>query len=360
MTVLTVNHVTKFFLPPGDGRGQSVRAVDDVSFKLNEGEVLAIIGPSGCGKSTLLRMIAGLMPFDQGEVLYDGVPIQEVPLQERGIGMVFQEGALIPHWEARKSVGFFLSLRKREHEVPERIQRIAKITGIGLDKLLDRHPRQLSGGEKQRVSVARALTRDMRLLLFDEPFANIDAKLRAESRTELKRLMQEFPVTSIYVTHDQTEAVALSNRIAVMREGRFEQLGTYQLLHDSPINMFIASFIGTPRMNFFQGEIRAGKWYGEEFGGYPIRGDLPDGTKVTLGIRPKHMFLKSGGVAGVVDVVIPYLAEKYQLVEVWLGKERWAITVPPQERITVGETIYCDLDPKEALYFDTRTDKRIG
>lgn len=359
MTAITLEHVTKRFTR-SDGLEQPITAVDNVSIKLTDGEVLAILGPSGCGKSTLLRVMAGLIKPDSGQVLYDNVPLDEVPLQNRGVGMVFQEGALIPHWEARESVSFFLKLRKRQREVPARIARISKITGIGLENLLSRHPRQLSGGEQQRVSVARALTRDMRLLLFDEPFANLDAKMRTSARVELKRLMNEFPVTSVYVTHDQTEAVSLSKRIAVMRNGQFEQVGTFQQLYESPVNLFVATFVGSPPINLFEGVVKDGKWWGENFGGFPVRHDLPDGMKVTMGIRPQYMNLLPNGVAGVVDGIIPFLEQRYQLVEVWLGKERWHIRVPITAEIELGTTIYCGMDEQYALYFDTKTGQRIG
>lgn len=359
MTSITLNHVTRSFPNPGAADGMT-RAVNNVTFKLVSGEVLAIIGPSGCGKSTLLRLIAGLMQPDSGDILYDNVPLQDVPLRERGIGMVFQEGALIPHWEARESVGFFLKLRKREHEIPERIATITRITGLGLEKLFARRPSQLSGGEQQRVSVARALMRDKRVLLFDEPFANLDAKLRAEARIELKRLLHEFPITSIYVTHDQMEAVALSNRIAVMRDGHFEQIGTFRQLYDSPVNLFVAAFIGTPRINLFEGIVENGHWQGENFGGYAVRGDLPNGTPVTMGIRPQFMRLETGGTPGVVDQIIPFLAERHQLVEVWLSRERWTLSLPLDEQIEWGSTIYCALDEEQAMYFDTQTGVRIG
>ncbi|GAB4525058.1 MAG: sn-glycerol-3-phosphate ABC transporter ATP-binding protein UgpC [Anaerolineae bacterium] len=359
MTIVTVEHVSKQFTEV-DGLNYPITALDDVSLKLQSGETLAILGPSGCGKSTLLRVIAGLVKPDAGRVLYDNELLSEIPLQERGIGMVFQNWALIPHWEARRNIGFFLKLRKREHEVPERVRRISSITGIGLETLLDRRPNQLSGGEKQRVAVARALTRDMQVLLFDEPFANLDAKLRTEARIELRRLLNEFPITSIYVTHDQVEATSLAPRIAVMREGRIEQMGTYSQLYDSPVNLFIASFVGTPPMNRFEGRVHNGHWYGEEFGGYPIRGDLSDGTRVTMGIRPTNVYLKEGGVAGVVERVTPFLAERYQLIDVWLGKERWGVVAPLEQQVEVGRTIYCDLNPGEALYFDTESGQRIG
>ena len=174
------------------------------------------------------------------------MPLSEIPTWDRGIGMVFQDGALMPHWEAERSVGFFLWLRKREAEVPVRVARIAEITGFGLEKLMKRRPSQLSGGEKQRVAIARALTRDPNVFLFDEPFSSLDAKLRASARVELKRLLREFPVTSIYVTHDQHEAIALAHRIAVMRAGKIEQIGDYQTLYENPLNLFVATFLGTP------------------------------------------------------------------------------------------------------------------
>ncbi len=360
MTSITVEHVKKSFDRNEITQDKSIIAVDDVSFKLSDGDVMAIVGPSGCGKSSLLRIISGLIKPDAGTVYYDNVPLEDIPLQDRGIGFVFQEGALIPHWETRRSVGFYLNLRRREHEVPERVREISKITGIGLEKLLARRPRQLSGGEQQRVSIARALTRDWRVLLFDEPFANLDAKLRGDSRLELKRLLNRFPVSTIYVTHDQIEAVSLADRIAVMNKGKFEQVGTYQQLYDAPRNLFVAQFIGTPAMNLFKGYVEDATWQGESFGGYPIRNDLENGTRVTMGIRPQFMFLKEDGIPGVVDDITPFLAERYQQVTVWLGRERWNLSLPLDQHIELGTTIYCDLYPEEVLYFDTRTGIRIG
>jgi multiple sugar transport system ATP-binding protein len=357
MTTITLDNVFKYFNQPG---GKRMAAVDNVSLNIPSGDVLAILGPSGCGKTTLLRLIAGTEKPDRGRVLYDRVDLKAIDLMDRGIGMVFQEHALIPHWETGKSVGLFLSLRHREHELPERVLQVSKITGIGLEKLLDRRPAQLSGGEQQRVAIARALARDMRVLLFDEPFANLDAKLRAEARVELKRLLNEFPTTAIYVTHDQHEAAALSHRIAVMRAGKIEQSGTYQQLYSSPVNRFVAEFIGTPNINMFNGQVRDGKWWGETFGGYPVRSDLEDGAQVTVGIRPEYMNLDSEGVPGVVDAVTPFFAERYQLIEVWLGSDRWSLKTPLQEQIEVGSTIYSVLDPEEILYFNTYTGQRIG
>lgn len=360
MTTITLESVCKRFWRASDTGRQPVIAVDDVSLKIKSGETLAILGPSACGKTTLLRLIAGLEKPDSGRILYDNADLQTIPVKERNIGMVFQEGGLAPHWKTRRSVGFYLELRKREDELPERIVRISEITGIGLDRLLERRPEQLSGGEQQRVSIARALARDLNVLLFDEPFANLDAKLRTEARVELKRLLREFPVTSIYVTHDQVEAIALSHRLAIMREGQIVQLGTYQQLYDRPMNLFMATFIGMPPINLFPGHIVDGRWQGENFGGYPIRRDLPDGTSVTLGVRPEHLGLADGGVPGVVDRVTPFYAERYQLVDVHLAGEQWSLQVPRQTRIVVGSTIYCAPDQDYLHYFDTDTGKRIG
>jgi ABC-type sugar transport system ATPase subunit len=360
MTTIVLDHVSKNFTQSSALTTTIIKAVDHVYLRINSGDVLAILGPSGCGKSTLLRLAAGLLQPDSGTVYYDDQNLADIPLRERGIGMVFQDRALVPHWETRKSVGFFLSLRHREEEVPERLKQISKITGFGLDHLLGRKPAQLSGGEQQRIGIARALARDMRLLLFDEPFANLDAKYRTEARIELKRLLNAYPVTSIYVTHDQTEAIALSHKIAVMRDGRLEQVGTFQQLYDNPHNIFVATFVGVPIMNLFPGRIENGHWHGENFGGFPVRRDLPDGTKVTLGIRPQRIHLMHGGVYGVVDEIMPFFAERFQLITVHLGGEHWNVTAPLEQPVERGSTIQCAIEPEYVHFFDTQTGHRIG
>lgn len=360
MTSIILEHVSKNFTQEVAAGIRTVQAVDNVSMKINSGSVVALLGPSGCGKSTLLRIVAGLEAPDSGRILYDNVDLREIPSEYRGVGMVFQSGALMPHWEGWKTVGFFLSLRKREREVPERVARISNITGVGLEKLLDRFPAFLSGGERQRVAIARALARDPHVFLFDEPFANLDAKMRVQSRLELRRLLNEFPVTSIYVTHDQSEAVALSDRIAVMQNGHIEQIGTYQQLYRNPVNLFVATFVGTPTMNLFRGHVRDGHWYGENFGGYPIRTDLADNTPVTLGIRPEFVHLAREGTPAVIDQITPHFSERFQLVEVHLGKERWELITSLDEDIEVGVTIQCLFDLSGVLYFDTEKGIRIG
>ncbi len=366
MTTITVNHISKAFPSTLDGgTGDRIPVLEDVSFKINDGEVLALLGPSGCGKTTLLKIIAGLVQPDDGEVLYDNLPINETPPQERGIGMVFQEGALIPHWEAGESVGFFLRLRRRKHEVPEKVRQISKITGIGLDVLMQRRPSQLSGGEKQRISIARALTRDLQVLLMDEPFANIDAKLRTQARLELSRLMHAFPVTAVYVTHDQIEAVALSRRVAVMNEGRIEQMGTYQQLYHNPVNLFVATFMGTQSINLFRGFAISGRWRGDSFAGFPIRQDIEEGTRIVAGVRPEHIRLVTAtddvGIAdAVVEEVTPYFAERHQLLTVYGNGERWQMQVPPDLRVRPKDVVHCVIDREHLLFFDEQTGQRIG
>ena len=362
MTRIMVDHVSKSFADTD--HDVPVTALDDIHFRVRSGEILAVLGPSGCGKSTLLRIIAGLTEPDSGQVLYDNTPLHAVPKMERGIGMIFQEGALMPHWESGKSVGFFFSLRQRTEEVPERVREISKITGFGLELLMDRQPKELSGGERQRVAIARALTRDLQVLLMDEPFANIDAKLRTQARVELKRLLNRFPVTSVYVTHDQTEAMALAERIIVMNKGKIEQVGTYQRLYENPINQFVAEFVGTEPINMLSGFVISGKWKGDSFGGFGIRQDLEEGERVLLGIRPEHVRQVDadapGAVPGTVKEVTPYFAERYQQVTVRGNGETWLMHVPPEVQVAPRDTIHCALETEHILYFDPKTGLRLG
>jgi ABC-type sugar transport system ATPase subunit len=359
MTAISVEHLSKRFPPHVPGEGP-IQVVDDVSFRVGSGEIAAILGPSGSGKTTLLRLMAGLERPDTGQVLYDGQNVRDIPEEDRGIGMVFQQSALVPHWVSRRSVGFYLAIRSREHELPERLERISQITGLGLEALLERYPSRLSGGEQQRVSIARALARDLDVLLLDAPFANLDAQLRDEARIELKRLLQEFPATTVYTTHDQTEVMALARRVILINEGRLVQIGTYQQLYHLPVNLFVAQFVGGQAMNIFQGYSLEGRWQGDNFGGYLIRTDLEDGTRVTLGVRPENVRLADEGVAGRVVDVTPFYSRRYRQVEVQGGGERWALNLPIDHDVKVGSTVTCALDEAYLHYFDARSGSRIG
>lgn len=356
MTRITVEHVSKRFkLKDGD----FVQAVDDVSLKVSEGGSMAIVGPSGSGKTTLLRIIAGLDEPDSGRVLYNDELATLMPVAERGIGMVFQNYALMPQWDVEHNIGFFLRIRKREREIPERVHMVSKITGVGIDHLMDKFPKHLSGGEKQRVAIARAFARDLRLLLFDEPFANLDAKFRQEARLEARRLLTNFPVTTIYVTHDQQEASIMSDRIVIMREGQIEQVGDYQSLYESPENIFVAEFIGVPTINLFKGTVQDNYWYGENFGGLPLVAKLPNHMPVTVGIRAQHIQLGGDVTAKITDVT-RYFAERHNVLDVLQGNETWQIQVPFESQFSKGEIIQCQIDTDYALFFETETGKRIS
>lgn len=356
MTDITVEHLTKQF---STGRNKQITAVDDVSFKVKGGGNLAVIGPSGSGKTSLLRMVAGLDAPDSGIVLYDGVPLDEIPREERGIGMVFQNYALIPSWDSEHNIGFFLRLRRRESEVPARVQQVSKITGVGIEHLMRKFPRQLSGGEKQRVAIARAFARDLKLLIFDEPFANLDAKLRTTARLEARRLLSEYPVTTLYVTHDQQEASLMSERVMILREGHIEQVGSYQHLYYHPVNLFVAEFVGVPITNLYPGHARDGYWYNAIFGGFKIPVDVPDGAAITLGIRAEFIKL-DGEIPLTVTAVTPFFAERYTLLEGLIGDVESRVRIPISDEVRVGDTLRCRFDSQHLLFFDSHSGERLG
>src|SRR5881394_2556919 len=283
-----------------------------VSIPIEDGEFVVLVGPSGCGKSTLLRMLAGLENITSGTISIGDRVVNNVQPKERDIAMVFQNYALYPHMTVADNMGFSLKLRSaKQEEITTRVKRAAEI--LALTPLLERYPRQLSGGQRQRVAMGRAIVRDPQVFLFDEPLSNLDAKLRVAMRTEIKALHQRLKTTTLYVTHDQVEAMTMADRIVVMHDGRVEQIGTPLELYDHPANTFVAGFIGSPAMNFLNGTLRNGSGGArlETSGGQAV--PLPtlaggrDGQKVVFGIRPEHLTLASGkdGIAGQVTVIEP-------------------------------------------------------
>jgi multiple sugar transport system ATP-binding protein len=306
---------------------------------------VVLVGPSGCGKSTLLRMIAGLEEITQGEISIAGRVVNRVPPKDRDIAMVFQNYALYPHMTVFDNMAFSLKLARTEPKaIRERVERAAAILGLGA--LLDRHPRQLSGGQRQRVAMGRAIVRDPQVFLFDEPLSNLDAKLRVQMRTEIKELQQRLGTTSVYVTHDQIEAMTMADRIVVMREGHVEQIGAPLELYDRPANLFVAGFIGSPPMNFLRGTYRregAGASVVLPTGARvpaPLTG-ARDATDVVYGVRPEHLALAADGegLAGQVAVVeqtgadthVVVRAEEHELVAIF--RERHAFQ--PGQRIAL-------------------------
>jgi multiple sugar transport system ATP-binding protein len=294
----------------------SVQIIHGVDIDIADEEFVVLVGPSGCGKSTLLRMIAGLEQISGGEISIGGTVVNNLPPKDRDIAMVFQNYALYPHMTVYDNMAFSMKLRDAgKAEINQRVDQAAEI--LSLKPYLDRYPRQLSGGQRQRVAMGRAIVRDPQVFLFDEPLSNLDAKLRVQMRTEIKALHQRLRTTSIYVTHDQVEAMTMADRIVVMHDGVVEQIGSPLELYDYPANLFVAGFIGSPAMNFLPGTLRreAGAAWVESDGGVrlplaPTAGGR-DGQKVVYGIRPEHLALDAAGVPAIVSVVEPTGADTF-------------------------------------------------
>jgi multiple sugar transport system ATP-binding protein len=334
----------------------TTKILHGVSVSVDDGEFVILVGPSGCGKSTLLRMIAGLENISGGTIEIGGRVVNDVAPKERDIAMVFQNYALYPHMTVRENMAFSLSLAKAPAQVVD--AKVGRAAGIlGLDQLLDRYPRQLSGGQRQRVAMGRAIVRDPQVFLFDEPLSNLDAKLRVQMRGEIKDLHQRLRTTTIYVTHDQIEAMTMADKIVVMQGGHVEQIGAPLELYDRPANLFVAGFIGSPAMNFLRGRIH---------GGMCVVGDdrlaLPDGRgaegmDVVYGMRPEHWRLDSAGIATTVKLVEPTGSETQVVVEL-AGQK---IVCAFRERITErpGETLHISPDPDQAHLFDAASGLRL-
>jgi multiple sugar transport system ATP-binding protein len=286
----------------------STRVLHGVSVDIEDGEFVVLVGPSGCGKSTLLRMIAGLENIGGGEIAIGGRVVNKVPPKDRDIAMVFQNYALYPHMTVRDNMAFSMTLAKAPKAVmDEAVGRAARI--LGLEALLDRYPRQLSGGQRQRVAMGRAIVRDPQVFLFDEPLSNLDAKLRVQMRSEIKALHQRLSTTTIYVTHDQIEAMTMADKIVVMHGGHVEQIGAPLDLYDRPANLFVAGFIGSPAMNVIPGEIRDGRFLAEDGTAWPLPPNPPrDSGPAVYGVRPEDLHLGEG-VPAEVTLVEPTGAE---------------------------------------------------
>jgi ABC-type sugar transport system ATPase subunit len=276
------------------GNEPKVHALDHIGLTVNEGETISIVGPSGCGKSTLLKVVAGLEYPNQGRVLYNGYDMTNVKPQDRGVGMVFQDYALYPTRAGEGNLRYYFEVRRStEEEKQQRLQETADMMGVGFELLMGRMPDTLSGGEKQRVGIARCIVRDPTVFLMDEPISNLDAKLRERTRTEMKRLLQRFGITTLYVTHDQQEAIFMGDRIAIMRAGKIEQYGTFDEVYYSPVNLFVATFIGTPPIALIPATLEGSRLYlqGEETNSFwqltpDLAAKIPV-NEVRLGVRPE-------------------------------------------------------------------------
>ena len=350
---------------------QGVTALDHVNLTIPNGRTFVIVGPSGCGKSTLLRVVAGLAKEYTGKVLYDGEDVRNIEVKDRYIGMVFQNYALYPNLNNEGNLSFFFKM----HEVPdeetrERIRYTSELMGIGFKELLPRRPTTLSGGEKQRVAVARAIVRAPRLLLLDEPFSNLDAKLRVQTRTEIKRLLRRFSITSLYVTHDQVEAFALADEIVVMHQGRIEQVGTHQQLLENPVNIFVAGFLGLPPMSLLPGGFISGNKLAldDTLISLPkhMFSRVENHQPVTLGIRPEAASIsvestspKEDQLPAEIETFESDFVHRTQTVHLRTGRWTYSALCPLDLHFRIGQRVTAQLDPAQLYFFDAKSGLRL-
>jgi len=390
MAKIELQNVSKVF-------GNDVIAVNDVSLEIGDGEFMVLVGPSGCGKSTILRMLAGLEELTSGELYIGDTQVTDLPPKDRDIAMVFQNYALYPHMTVEQNVGFGLKLHKTpKAELAQRVADVSKI--LGLEPLMQRRPAELSGGQRQRVAMGRAMVREPRAFLMDEPLSNLDAKLRVQMRSELSRLHERLRTTTVYVTHDQVEAMTLGHRVAVLKDGVLQQVDTPQNLYNNPVNLFVAAFIGSPPMNLVEAEVKGGSVsFGQitlPAGTRTLLGEY-DGRRVILGIRPSDMEdqavwrnedLPTIDVAAEVteelgsevNIIFPVDAPPVQtqdtiaaasaeadhdnipLIADEGNRLRFCAQVDARTTCKPGQTVTLSLDPNRFHYFDPASGRAIG
>ena len=334
-------------------------AVDDQSLEVHDQEFLVLLGPSGCGKTTTMRIIAGLEEPTSGEVWIGGRMVNDELPKDRDVAMVFQNYGLYPHMTVHDNIAYPLKVRgvRSADEIRDRVR--AAAAKVQLEELLDRRPRALSGGQRQRVALARAIVRTPQVFLMDEPLSNLDAKLRVTMRAELKHLSHELRITTVYVTHDQIEAMTLADRVAVMNHGRIQQLGTPEEIYDEPRNLFVAGFIGSPAMNLVEGAAQNGRF---RFAGASIA-DAGGGTRdgVVLGVRPEDLAIAEAGKGSFdAEVYACELTGESVLVTVEIAGRRIAAKAGRHTRLGIGETVGIRVDPAHVYLFDAATGDRLA
>ncbi|RRV18199.1 ABC transporter ATP-binding protein [Pseudomonas saudiphocaensis] len=365
MAALELRNVRKSYAGSGN------ETLKDIDLKIGDGEFLILVGPSGCGKSTLMNCIAGLENITGGEIRVDGADISSASPKDRDIAMVFQSYALYPTMTVRENIAFGLKMRKMPAAmIEEEVSRVAKL--LQIEHLLGRKPSQLSGGQQQRVAMGRALARRPKIYLFDEPLSNLDAKLRVEMRTEIKLMHQRLKTTTVYVTHDQIEAMTLGDKVAVMKDGVVQQFGTPKDIYDNPANLFVASFIGSPPMNFVPLRLsrRAGGWSAllesdRDRCELPLRlatDESLEGREVILGIRPEQIGVGVEGASlslrAEVQVVEPTGPDT--MVFVKLNDAKVCCRLAPDLAPDPGQTMCLQFEPEKVLLFDAQTGERLG
>jgi multiple sugar transport system ATP-binding protein len=348
----------------------ATKVIEDLSLEIRDEEFVVLVGPSGCGKSTALRIIAGLEEPNAGEILIGDRVVNDLPPKDRDIAMVFQNYALYPHMSVRENLAFGLRMRKVPRpEIARLVHEAARI--LDIEHLLDRKPKELSGGQRQRVAVGRAIVRKPSVFLFDEPLSNLDAKLRVQMRAEISKLQQNLRTTTIYVTHDQVEAMTMGKRIAVLKDGRLQQMGTPLEVYERPVNVFVANFIGTPPMNFFSATV--------EGGGATLRAvtfSLPtptewravtaakNGQRVLVGIRPEKIEIAESGAAGTgivtVTVEVLELLGSEAIFHGRVGNDILVTKTESRRAPEIGQTVPLKLDIDALHLFDAETERRLG
>ena len=350
MSFLELNNVTKIY-PNG------TKAINETSLNIEHGEFIVFVGPSGCGKSTLLRMIAGLEDITDGEINLDNTTINKLDPSDRDVAMVFQNYALYPHMNVYKNIAYGLKNRGQSKEsIDKKVNEVAEL--LEIKEYLLRKPAQLSGGQRQRVAMGRAIARNPKVFLFDEPLSNLDAKLRGQVRIQIKKLQQDMNVTSIFVTHDQVEAMTLGDRLAVINEGVIEQLGTPIDIYERPESIFVGEFIGSPQMNFVHGTVNNNTF---ESKGFKINIDKKiDTTDAVLGFRAEHLQLKTDGeISLTIDII-----EKLGADSIIYGKDKNGVTICYREngntKLNIGDNINLSINVDSIHLFNKNTGKRIN
>ena len=350
MSFLDLKNVTKIY-PNG------TKAVHETSLSVDEGEFMVFVGPSGCGKSTLLRMVAGLEDITEGDINLDGKLINEVDPSERDVAMVFQNYALYPHMNVYNNLAYGLKNRGIDKEtIEQKVNDAAKL--LQISDFLQRKPSMLSGGQRQRVAMGRAIVRNPKIFLFDEPLSNLDAKLRIQMRLEIKKLQQKVGVTSIFVTHDQVEAMTLADRLAVINNGIIEQLGTPIEIYNNPESLFVAGFIGSPQMNFLDANLNNKTLSAENFEIKNIDSDY--NGEVTLGIRPEHLIEAENGLINLKVELVEQLGSDNLVYGQIKNIKDFCYRSPGNQTIKKGETLSLNIEENKYYIFDKSTGKRVN
>jgi multiple sugar transport system ATP-binding protein len=352
MATVTLHNIQKRF--------GAVNVIQDLSVDIADGEFVVLVGPSGCGKSTLLRMVAGLEEVSGGEIRIGAREVSNLPARDRDIAMVFQNYALYPHMTVEDNMGFALKLKRANPaDTAERVKKAAAI--LGLENLLQRYPRQLSGGQRQRVAMGRAIVRNPQVFLFDEPLSNLDAKLRVVMRSEIKAMHQRIGTTTIYVTHDQIEAMTMADKIVVLHDGNIEQAGAPLELYDRPANLFVAGFIGSPAMNFLDGKIEEGVFRTEKGLILPLPAEVSPvnagGRPLVYGIRPEHIRASDQGIQGRAAIVEGTGSEIFAKLD--CGGEQLSCLFRERIDVRFGDTVGISIDAKQVHLFDKVTGHRL-